>query len=183
MNMEIVQRTEAKEKGLKYYFTGKACKHGHMSKRLVVSYKCVQCDEEYRVEYRDNNQEYFKNYHHQYFKANPDRWADPKEVYRQNRERHIQAAARWRYENPARVAAYSKQRHRNVRISIPKWYEDDLVQQLYLKRDELNKLWGITLQVDHIVPLQGKNVCGLHCWHNLQLLESSLNASKKNTHG
>ena len=59
--------------------------------------------------------------------------------------------------------------------------EKQLVKQMYIKRDELSKLWGIVLHVDHIVPLQGTNVCGLHCWDNLQLLEAGLNCSKNNS--
>lgn len=34
---------EAKENGHKYYFTGKPCKHGHISKRSVTSGNCLEC--------------------------------------------------------------------------------------------------------------------------------------------
>jgi hypothetical protein len=44
-------------------------------------------------------------------------------------------------------------------------------------RSELN---GIDHQVDHIVPLQNKNVCGLHSWTNLQVIPAIANVSKGN---
>jgi hypothetical protein len=58
--------------------------------------------------------------------------------------------------------------------AIPLWFEQEKVALVYKKAKE----WGF--EVDHIVPLKGKNVCGLHCWANLQLLDSSLNCSKGN---
>jgi hypothetical protein len=41
--MEIIARSEAKAKGLKRYFTGKPCKHGHVSERYVVAWHCCEC--------------------------------------------------------------------------------------------------------------------------------------------
>ena len=38
----IVNRAEAKEKGLSRYFTGKPCKHGHVSERYVHG-GCIEC--------------------------------------------------------------------------------------------------------------------------------------------
>jgi len=37
-------RKEAKEFGLKKYFTGKPCKHGHISERMASCGGCSQCD-------------------------------------------------------------------------------------------------------------------------------------------
>lgn len=53
-------------------------------------------------------------------------------------------------------------------------------QAWYRARDALNTLYGLDLQVDHIEPLQGRDVCGLHAHWNMQLLTASQNASKGN---
>lgn len=41
--MNIITLREAKEKGLIYYYTGKLCKHGHDSLRMVKGGYCRQC--------------------------------------------------------------------------------------------------------------------------------------------
>jgi len=39
----VISRKQAKEQGLKHYFTGKPCKFGHVSTRFTVSRSCVEC--------------------------------------------------------------------------------------------------------------------------------------------
>ena len=41
--MEIISRKEAKEKGLKFYFTGKPCSRGHLTKRYLNNWNCFGC--------------------------------------------------------------------------------------------------------------------------------------------
>ena len=41
---KIILRKEAKQRKLKYYFTGKPCKYGHISKRRTVNGGCYRCD-------------------------------------------------------------------------------------------------------------------------------------------
>ncbi|HBW4183921.1 hypothetical protein HB813_19905 [Klebsiella pneumoniae] len=41
--MEIITRVEAAKAGLKRYYTGKKCKHGHDSERWVYNGHCVEC--------------------------------------------------------------------------------------------------------------------------------------------
>jgi hypothetical protein len=44
----IISKQEAKEQGLKRYFTGKPCSKGHISERLVSTSQCTECLAEYR---------------------------------------------------------------------------------------------------------------------------------------
>lgn len=65
---------------------------------------------------------------------------------------------------------------RNVLIarSTPKWADPDKIAEIYVKAGCEGK------HVDHIIPLQGASVCGLHVEYNLQIISSSLNLWKSN---
>ena len=45
--MELLSRKDALSQGLKHYFTGKPCKHGHLSKRFASTGNCVACSQIY----------------------------------------------------------------------------------------------------------------------------------------
>jgi hypothetical protein len=64
--MEIISRTEARNKGLPRYFTGKACPHGHIAERTVGGKHCVECNkvgsEKYRNAYPQRKLEREKAY-------------------------------------------------------------------------------------------------------------------------
>ena len=48
----IISRDEARALGLKRFFTGKPCKHGHVAERHVASRKCRECHRERTRRYR-----------------------------------------------------------------------------------------------------------------------------------
>ena len=51
--MDKITRKEAIEQGLTHYFTGKACKRGHVAKRFVKGQLCVDCAKFYQQRDRD----------------------------------------------------------------------------------------------------------------------------------
>ena len=56
--MKIISREEAKNQGLKRYFTGEPCKNGHISERWVTQKNCIQC----KIEWDNKNPDKIKNY-------------------------------------------------------------------------------------------------------------------------
>ena len=109
--------------------------------------------------------------------------------YINNKEKSMVKAKKWRENNRLAVNARSLQwaknnsekinakiakRRANKLQATPVWAELDLIKTVYVKA----KQYGF--EVDHVIPLQGKNVCGLHVWANLQLLDRSINSSKGN---
>lgn len=67
----------------------------------------------------------------------------------------------------------ASQRKKKIRGQTPPWADIDKIREIYINRPE-------GYHVDHIIPLQGENVCGLHVENNLQYLPAKENMSKKN---
>ena len=75
-------------------------------------------------------------------------------------------------------------RRRAARIQrIPKWLTKDdlwLIKEAYELAALRTKMFGFKWHVDHIIPLQGKTVSGLHMIENLQVIPEKHNLSKHN---
>lgn len=80
---------------------------------------------------------------------------------------------RWRKKWPERELETQNGR-RTIFKGTPKWGQRDMIRIVYKKAKELG------FEVDHIVPIKHPLVCGLHVWHNLQLLSRADNRRKKN---
>lgn len=96
--------------------------------------------------------------------------------YEANKEYSFKKAKEYAAANPEWKAAQCAKRRARKKRAIPKWVDLKKIQVLYEKAS----VYGFN--VDHIVPLSSKRVCGLHCWENLQLLDPVLNAEKHNSY-
>jgi hypothetical protein len=76
--------------------------------------------------------------------------------------------------NKAKYIARNAIKRKRIQQATPKWANLDIIQQFYLNRPE-------GYHVDHIIPLKGPAVCGLHIESNLQYLPAAENRAKSNS--
>jgi 5-methylcytosine-specific restriction endonuclease McrA len=120
--------------------------------------------------------------------------AKARAYYEANRRAVIDKSAAWAKANPERFKHYMASRRRDPvadcektmrrlaakKHRTPPWVSKDDFVPVYRQCRELSEQLGVEHQVDHIVPLQGKNVSGLHVPWNLQIIPAQANQSKGN---
>ncbi len=102
--------------------------------------------------------------------------------FRQKRRDNEKA---WRARNLDRKAAQEAGRRSCKLNATPPWLTGPhkaQIARLYALSGLMREITGEPHHVDHIVPLQGKNVCGLHVPWNLQVLPAKDNLRKSNSH-
>lgn len=115
---------------------------------------------------------------------NSDKRKEIEQNYRKaNREVYKQSSKKYRLNNLDKDAAKTARRRAAKLRATPKWltvaqYKD--IQLLYTMAKNLELDTGVKHHVDHIVPLQGNNVCGLHVPWNLQVITAEENIRKHN---
>lgn len=131
-----------------------------------------------RSKHRENNKEILSQ-----------RWLDWAEKnrdylkkYRIENAEHIQNKNKRYYEaNKHKYYAWCRQRQAAKQNATPSWLtqeqKNNMIEMYWLAND-LKAVSGQEYHVDHIIPLRGKNICGLHVPWNLQILPADLNLSK-----
>ncbi|MGE5650939.1 MAG: HNH endonuclease signature motif containing protein [Bacillota bacterium] len=117
-----------------------------------------------------------KAYNAAYYANNPDRGRDrrkEKADYYRLRGGKERKAQRMRA-NPGAVNAEQARRRAMQLKATPPWADLGEIRRIYERASVLG------LEVDHIIPLRNKIVCGLHVEANLQLLTAEENLKKGN---
>lgn len=167
------------------YF-GKICsRHPELGGKRNGSRRCFGCAAENTAKWRKNNSEKAKAYSSQYLpewrKNNADKVREDGRI-RMKEWRAANAEKVKEKANSPEMRAYRSALRAKTRKATPGWADQFIISEIYLLADERTKYTGIKWQVDHIVPLQSKRVCGLHCEENLRVIPAKDNASKGNRH-
>lgn len=100
-----------------------------------------------------------------------------------NPGRYEEAVKNWAKNNPDKVNAKWMKRDSAKKNRTPSWLTPDelwMIEQAYDIAALRTKMLGINFHVDHIIPLQGKTVSGLHVPWNLQVITAKENQIKSN---
>ena len=168
----MITRQDAISQGLARYFTGKPCKHGHIAERYTGNKTCCVCGN-----------------------------AGANKVKQRDRTKYIQHAKDWNNRNPERIKEIHNKRNRanparrnlltaNYRSAkdnrTPAWLTEvdyERIANVYKLATLQSKITGTTWHVDHIIPLRGEYVSGLHVPSNLQAIPGVDNVRKNNSYG
>jgi len=168
----LITRQAAISQGLARYFTGKPCKHGHIAERYTGNKTCCVCGN-----------------------------AGANKVKQRDRTKYIQHAKDWNNRNPDRIKEIHNKRNRanparrnlltaNYRSAkdnrTPTWLTEvdfERIANVYKLATLQSKITGTTWHVDHIIPLRGEYVSGLHVPSNLQAIPGVDNVRKNNSYG
>jgi hypothetical protein len=132
---------------------------------------------EYQKEYRFKNKDKIKEQCKRHNTKNKEKISLKQKEYRKNNPKKYKQ----QYIKPIGAAKRAKRRAQETQATLRlTQFDIDYIKHLYIQSKELEKLDGIKRHIDHIVPLRGKTVCGLHVPWNLQILTAEENLKKSN---
>jgi 5-methylcytosine-specific restriction endonuclease McrA len=136
------------------------------STRDGFTFYCKSCRSEYRKRYYQANRE--------------SEIASSKKRY--DKDYESKKHKEWRRANPGKDLAKAAARRAAIHGQTPSWSVDDKeeVAAIYAFAKAWTVATGVLHHVDHVIPLRGKDVCGLHVSWNLRIVTASENLKKGN---
>ena len=151
---------------------------------LGLSNKCKDCAKLYNKEYREKNREKLLKKDNERYKNNREVLKKKAREYKlKNKDYYNKHNKNYYKLNKHIFLAANSKRRKVILRATPQWLSEPdkgRIEDFYWFAQDLYKVTGEVYHVDHIVPLQGKTVCGLHVPWNLQILPADLNLSKGN---
>lgn len=148
----------ARVEGRKTYLTGLPCKRGHLAPRATSNNTCLECK---KILYSEKDV------------ARTRVWRD------KNPEKQAASARNWRRTHKGEKNALTAARKALLLKRTPAWADHEKIKAFYRLATAFSDLY-VEHHVDHIVPLKGETVSGLHVENNLQVLVGAENLRKSN---
>lgn len=162
------------QKELEFFPKSPNCKDGHRN-------YCKVCHQSRKERWRMENLDDATAKQKLWLSNNPERVLVIKKKWRDaNKEYHRLQGKKWREQHPERAKAQVNARRGFLKKAQPQWADTGKIQEFYLIASKLTKETGISHHVDHIIPLLGKQVSGLHVETNLQVIPAHENQVKSN---
>lgn len=154
---QIINREDAIAQGLKRYFTGNPCKHGHLAERHTANGTCIPCEKDARNRWKKKNPGRSREFSKAFRDRNPGKYAAQAKAWRlNNREKLRTLAAKWAKENLESRAAIKRNRRARIRNAEGTHTAQD-ISELYAAQKGrcayCKVKVGDKYHVDHIQPL------------------------------
>lgn len=150
--------------------------------RSKWGHKCGSCHTAYMREYRSANAEKISKLKRAWVELHAEHKAAQDKAYATKYpERRRVARAKWDTKNPGATTAAKAINKAERKQRVPVWLSEDdrwMIAQVYELAELRTKMFGFPWHVDHVVPLNGKRVSGLHVPQNLQVIPGVDNLRK-----
>lgn len=142
---------------------------------------CIICISKKRKERYKNNREKELKKNLEWAIANKEKHSIYLRAYfQEHKKEHCERTKKWYRENPQYCRNRQALKRALIKQRLPKFADKEKIREVYNKALEMTKETGQLYHVDHIVPLRGENVSGLHVHYNLQVLLATENLLKSN---